>query len=146
MINLNLIRNILYDILTAEDEQSAGVQATQNMGVQLTNTIKKEGVTIVQLQSVVNKTVLLKITEGLRLLDNMQSSLQIEENEQPVIELKPRTLEDIAAEKVHEGFDLKSFVDMITAVYVNAAIGILGPDRTRRQLRIRGETIKKVTG
>jgi len=141
-MNLNPIRNILYDILTAEDEQSSSVQATQNMGVQLTQSIKKEGVTIVQLQSVVNKTVLMKVTEGLRMLDHMQ----VAEEEAPLIELRPRTLEDLAAEKVNEGYDLKAFLDMITSVYVSTAIAMMGPERARRQLRIRNETIKKVTG
>lgn len=141
MIDLMPIRNILYDILTADEETSPNVQATQNMGVALTNTLKKEGVTILQMQSVVNKTVLAKVTAGLRLLDGMQ--LQIDGNQQPTIELKPRTLEDVIGEKLAEGYSLKDFIEMITGMYVNAAIETFGMNRARRQLRVRGETFAK---
>lgn len=77
MNNLTDLKEILYTMLETIGEQSDGqtdIKAFQNMGVELSNAVQKNGVNIVQVQSVVNIKLVPQITKALRLCDALEVS------------------------------------------------------------------------
>lgn len=72
---LDQVKNVLYEILTDDgtDTDEGAVKATQNMGVSVTNSMKKSGINIIQMQSVVNKKVVNKVVKALSLIDDIKN-------------------------------------------------------------------------
>ena len=72
--SLSLLRNLMYDTLTLENEsqEQQEITAKQNMGVSISSGAKKDGVNIFQLQSVVSKRVTTNVVDALRLIDKLQ--------------------------------------------------------------------------
>jgi len=68
------LKDLMYDTLTIEDskDDDKNITAHQNMGVQLSSAMKKEGVTIVQMQNVINKQVTLNLVKALKIIDKLQ--------------------------------------------------------------------------
>lgn len=140
MNNLPALRNVLYDILTGSSDQEVdGDTVIQNMGLNLSNAVKKDGVNIIALQSANIHKITVKVTEGLRLIDEMQQPQVIDVEPEP----EPETVEGFMRAKIEQGYDLRQFLDMISSLYVVTAVDMLGQDQAKRRLRIRGETLSK---
>ena len=79
---MQAIREAIYAILTsANDQKAPDVSLTQNNAVALTNAVKKDGVTIINNQSVVIQSVTLAAIDMLRTLDDMPLAGQVVEAE-----------------------------------------------------------------
>lgn len=144
MVDLIEIRQKLYDILTADDEdRPSPINATQNMGVAMSNAIKKEGVTIIQMQNVVSKTIIHHVTEALRLLDTMeleQRIIEVEEaevDEVPQIEDTRATVEDFFNVAIDSGLSLDDLCKRIGGMYLLAMLDRYAEGEARRRLKIR---------
>ena len=86
------IRPLVYEVLkaiTCDEQEESDLTIKQNMGVALTNTIKKEGVNIIQLQNVRVSNAIPKIIEVLEMLDALEHI--------PPVLLEAETVEQIPA-------------------------------------------------
>lgn len=139
------LRKKLYDILTADQEQEdRQINATQQMGVNLSNAIKKDGVTIIQMQNVVSKTVIKHVTEALKMLDSMELEQKIiditpvDENI-PQIEEKEwePTIRDFLNEAVEARIPLDMLCKRVGGMYLLAVLDRYEEDEARRRLKVR---------
>lgn len=140
------VRKKLYDILTADADPQGDspIKATQNMGVAMSNAIKKEGVTIIQMQNVVSKTVIHHVTEALRLLDTMELEQRLGEIEEaeaveevPQIEDTRATVEDFFDAAIQTGMSLDDLCKKVGGMYLLAMLDRYEVNEARRRLRIR---------
>ena len=69
------LKQLIYETLTVEETEKQDISAVQTMGVQLTNAVKKDGVTIVQLQNVMNKQVTFNLVKALQIIDQLQQNV-----------------------------------------------------------------------
>jgi hypothetical protein len=138
------LRKKLYEILTADQEHDdRQINATQQMGVSLSNTIKKDGVMIIQMQNVVSKTVIKHVTEALKLLDAMELEQRIIDvtpvgEETPQIEDSGEpTIRDFLNEAVEAGIPLDLLCRKVGGMYLLAVLDKYEEDEARRRLKIR---------
>jgi len=141
-MDLTPVRNILYDILTAEheDDTNGEVNATQQLGVALTNSVKKEGVNIIQLQSVVNVKVIKKVTDALRFLDDAQKQIEKEcviEAETEEVKQLPAPVPDFVLESLRNKVPLREFMEVAEREYISEFITRYGEPESMRLLGIR---------
>jgi hypothetical protein len=129
------LKEHMYSLLTI-DEDNDNIKMVQNMGVSLSNAIKKDGVVINQFQSLsIKKTVNIAV-RCLRIVDKMieQAITAQPVIEQPVITQQltnqPRILleapknveEEFLNHYLREKCTLKEFKKKVTALYVKRAI------------------------
>lgn len=137
-MDVGALRNILYEILTAEDEGPSSINATQQMGVSLSNAVKKDGVMIVQLQSVVNKVIVKKVVEALTLLDGPTDEVEA----LPY----PETVDQFLDRHLEEGYSLVEIKKLISRMYAQAAVEKYDfTGSTCRRLGIRPTTMRRLT-
>ena len=122
------LREILYTILTGVTEEQTDIKANQQMGVQLSSAVKKDGVNIIQLQNVISQKVISSVTEALRFLD-VQASV-------PALPM-PETLESFMTECLRGESDLKLFMKKMEQLYIRCAVNQLGAIGAKRILKIR---------
>ena len=141
MNELAPIRQIFYDILTSESDQPSDVNALQQMGVSLSHAARKNGVNIVQLQNVVSKQIVHKVTEGLRLLDDLDHRLP-----EPVNRDEPDQ-QDVMVERLRDylrqGSSLAEFLAIMEKAYITIAVDEYGRETAARRLRVRTKRITK---
>lgn len=150
-MDLTPVRNILYDILTAEHDDKGNngeVTAAQSMGVNLTNAVKKDGVNIIQLQSVVNVKVIKKVTDALRFLDDAQKQIEKEcvieaEVEKEEVKALPSPQPDFLIEMLDKRATLKDFVEVAERKYIAEAVTRFGDTEAMRLLNIRKTRVEK---
>ena len=71
---LSPIKQLLYDLLSANNQaDETSIAANQQLGVSMTNAVKKDGVNIIQLQNVISHKVITSAVEALKLLDQIQN-------------------------------------------------------------------------
>jgi uncharacterized Ntn-hydrolase superfamily protein len=135
---LKLIREKLYNILTAGNDTQGDVKAVQNMGVALSNPIKKEGVNIIQLQSVVNNQVIHYVTEALKLIDEimMDSIIDITPQEEKYFN-EYNDMEVYILNLVSHGYTLKMILNEIKNLTIEKTIEKYGNEKAKQVLRIR---------
>ena len=138
--DLGTLRNAVYEIVTPPPEQSIpDINQTQNMGVALTNSMKKEGVNIVQIQQTVNVHVINTSIKALKIIDNIQNKISGASKQDIIIEklhmeiegLKeqlqisndsikqldvPRIVNDAIADMASAAYEEKLNLDELTAV------------------------------
>lgn len=74
--DLNTLRDAVYEIVTPPAEQNQpDISQNQSMGVALTNSMKKEGVNIIQIQQTVNVHVISTSVKALKIIDNIQGRI-----------------------------------------------------------------------
>jgi len=146
-MDLAPLRGILYDILTADEGKNGGdVTATQKMGLELSNSVKKDGVTVVQIQSVVNVQVIKKVTEALRFLDEHQRDLdtvRVLEAEVEEAKALPPPAPNIVEEMLLERASLAAFTEVAQHMYIIQAIERFGNTDAMRLLNIRKNRVEK---
>ena len=102
MKDLVQVKEILYDILLQPEDAPDSVKVNQQMGVSLTNSMRKDGVNIIQ-YSQISKNVVSGVAKALRAIDAIQEDdkLKLISNyrEAKVIEDK-RTHLEIALDKI----------------------------------------------
>lgn len=73
MKDLMQVKEILYDILLQSDDAHDAVAVNQQMGVSLTNAVRKDGVNIIQ-YSQISKNVVSGVAKALRAIDMIQET------------------------------------------------------------------------
>lgn len=144
------IRNALYDILTGSADQQSDGSVVQNMGLNLSNAVRKDGVNIIALQSANIHRVTVTVTQALKLLDQDQIET-IEALPEPVV------VEAIQAPVDHDNiyrivetnlFDqvsLDDFITWITALYVKEAKKhCITKTELQRKLGVTYQRLKKI--
>ena len=137
--NLARLKETMYEIITTDNNPSQGsgeVKATQNMGLALSNSVKKDGVNIIQVQQVDNRQIINKTIEALRVIDDLQKAFSeqdmtyIEAEVVPLIEEKPEVdlIEysnsiDVAWE---HSMSLGDFISQMKKAYIVKAIDSTG--------------------
>lgn len=118
IVEVDKLRCVLYDLLTGSVENDDAPNVTQNMGIALTNAMRKDGVNIVAVQSVNIRKIALKVTEALRVLDHARP---VEVVEAQVVE-DHDSLPAIIEANLNEGVTLDDFLDFVATAYVSAAM------------------------
>lgn len=138
------IRQILYDILTAGESDHGGgdVNMVQKMGLEMSNAIRKEGVTVVQLQSYVNQKVINKVAQALQAIDAIEG--EVLEGEQVLLP-EPLSLAGYIEQNLEAGQSLKLFAEDITKQYARAAVEKYGAENACRRLRIQTKRVNELT-
>ncbi len=131
---LSKLKDFMYDILEIEDDdqQKDSIVANQGMGVQLSNAMKKDGVTIVQMQNVVNKKVTTNVVKSLRLIDKLldnSRSIEIEQTT-PAPQITLDHLIQVIAWLADKGLKMKDFDNLMRGLYC------------REQIKVEGSTTK----
>jgi len=107
------LKELMYDTLTLEESNATdekSIAAHQNMGVQLTNAVKKEGVTIVQMQNVINKQVTINLVKALKLIDKLQdNSNTIEISSGKALQIDDNVIKCVLDYLINEVSTLKEF-------------------------------------
>lgn len=120
--DLVALKNLLYDTLAADDEESTStdITASQNLGVSLTNAIKKDGVQIFQLQSVVSKKVTNNIVKSLKIVDKLQDQerLPVSTSKELTMDHVIQVIEWLASKKL----PLKKFDKLMRGLYVTKVL------------------------
>jgi hypothetical protein len=130
-MSLEEVRDILYDILVADDNDRQDnlepiIKATQHMGVSVSSAVSKNGVKIFQLQSVVQRKVIHHVVRALKALNSMPpipvitgEIVEIKALPEPK---KEKTLEEIIEEALDNAVSSALFLKSIERRYVLAAI------------------------
>ena len=130
-MSLEEVRDILYDILVADDNDRQDnlepmIKATQNMGVSVSSAVSKNGVKIFQLQNVVQQKVIHHVVRALKALNSMPPVLTITGEIVDIKALpepkKEKTLEEIIEEALDNAVSSALFLKNIERQYVLAAI------------------------
>lgn len=99
------LKPVLYELLTNACMQDSGAsgEITQNLGVSLTNAVKREGVNIIQIQNVKLDSIVPQIVVALKMVDQLvqreaitvkQIEMKEEEVEAKAIEHVPKDVDD----------------------------------------------------
>lgn len=138
------IRQILYDILTAGENDNGGgdVNMVQKMGLEMSNAIRKEGVTVVQLQSYVNQKVINKVAQALQTIDAIEG--EVLDGEQ-VLLAEPLSLAGYIEQGLESGQSLKLFAEDIAKQYARAAVEKYGAETACRRLRVQAKRVNELT-
>lgn len=141
------IRNLLYEILLAGDDTGeADIKATQQMAVNLSKKVKEGGVSIFQLQSVVNKQVIQKVTEALRLMDTYtQAALPEPDDVQDAEVTEPNEIMDLIYSCLDKKMSLVAFCNHMAERYCAEAIASMGEVEARKTLKIRKKKMLELT-
>jgi hypothetical protein len=132
---LTELKDFMYNILEFEDDDqaNANITANQGMGVQLTNTMKKEGVTIIQNQSIVNKKVTSNVVKALRLLDkikdNSVTTIEIETENKNIPEITMEHIVQVIEWIASKDLTLKEFDKLMRGIYCRALIDETGSSK-----------------
>lgn len=130
-MSLEEIRNILYEILTADDDNRQDnldpmIRADQTMGVSLSSAVTKNGgVKIFQLQNITQQKVIVHVVRALRVIDALPPPplpvdvIEIKELPEPK-EVK-KTLEEEIEESLDNNLTYSSFLNMIGKQFILAA-------------------------
>lgn len=128
------IKALLYDILAgAVDEKTPEIIMGQQMGVAMSSAVLKEkGVLNIQVQNVAVKTIMVKVTEALKMLDSaMLDSPVIETLPEPDLLEAPEEKPEIAPENdldiimdqhLQGAVRLDEFLSVMSGRYVEAAL------------------------
>lgn len=123
------IKNILYEVLTAGDNEGQTnlepmIKATQNMGVSVSSAVAKNGgVNIFQLQNIVHQKVIKNVVEALKIIDKMPlllvpvEPLLIEEPKEQI-----KTLEEVIEDALDNDLTYSDFLNGIGKQFIFAAI------------------------
>jgi hypothetical protein len=139
-MNLVPLRQIFYDILLSGNEGN-DVKANQQMAVSLSNSVRKDGVNIIQLQSVVNNRIIEKVTEGLKYIDTMPVLPEPEP-----VEEDSNSLEQTIHGCLDKGMSLESFLDHMAGNYCTEAVAVFGANQAKEVLNVRGPKLARLTG
>jgi len=121
------LKNLLYDTLTAEEEDSGtDVVANQNLGVNLTKAIKKDGVQIFQLQSVVNKKITNNVIKSLKIVDKLQEKERILPSPIQTPELSLDHVIQVIEWLASKNIPLKQFDKLMRGLYVSEIVSDSG--------------------
>ena len=97
------LKNVLYEMLTTltqnGNKQDDPVQVTQQLGVQMSKAVQKDGVNIIQLQNVHMSLVVPHLIEGMKLIDELAFELPKEFVQVKQITHAPIQIEPIDADE-----------------------------------------------
>lgn len=133
------IRQVLYDILTADNGGQGNINMNQKLGVEMSNAIRKDGVTIVQAQSCVNQVVINKVAQAMRLIDELEPHFL----EAEIVDTEPKqlpapvTFDEFILQQLTAGVSLADFAEDTARHYVRSAVEHYGSEVACRRLRIR---------
>ena len=119
VVNAPAIRELLYGILTGAVEGMGDLQVNQQLDLAISKAVQKEGVNIIQVQSVQMYNVISSVTKALKMLD-MAGPVQLPE---PKKELE--TENDLAIQiedHLASMTGLDDFMHLIARRYVEAAL------------------------
>lgn len=85
-LNVKDLKPIIYNILTSLSNGNEAVKAAQNMDVQLSAAMKRDGVNIVQIQNVQLETVIPQLIDALKMIDQLEESTPLIIHENPLLE------------------------------------------------------------
>lgn len=146
--NLMPLKNIMYDILNAGDDGGDDVRANQQMAVQLSNTVRKEGTNIIQLQSVVSSKVINKVTEALKYIDALaaRSLPEPQDVTEVTITESPNEVTELIYQCLDRKMSLVAFNKMMAERYCSEAVNSMGEQKAKQVLQIREPKLKKIIG
>ena len=141
---LTPIRQILYDILTAGENENGGgdVNMVQKMGLEMSNAIRKEGVTVVQLQSYVNQKVINKVAQALQTIDAIEG--EVIGGEQMLLD-EPLSLAGHIKQSLAAGQPMNLFIEDLARRYAKAAVEKYGIEAACSRLRIKSKRVNELT-
>lgn len=140
-LDIKLLKPLLYDLLMSACETQPNdnaVSMKQGMGVNLSNSVKKEGVNIIQIQTARLDTMVPKLVEAMQMVDMLVEGQQamIQKREQPImLEATCEKIEDVDEQDVIERFceamyedekKLQEIKDLIVVRYVEYLESRLG--------------------
>ena len=104
------LRRLVYNTLTLgnEEEDTRDINLTQLMGLSMTKAISKDGVHLVQIQSVIDRKVAYNLVEVLKILDGLEEEV-IEVKQLPMSENHLDDLDRAVKLLVQEELSLKEF-------------------------------------
>ena len=144
MPSLSDLRVIMYDILQGdEDNGDANISLSQQMGINMSKAVQKDGVNIIQMpmQQVVDRRITLKVIDALKLMDAMAAPKQIEFDDD---EAKPGSMQDFLIKSLEVGTALVDFLRDMEKMYVRMAVKEYGMAQAKGILNIREPRIKGV--
>lgn len=139
------LRNALYDILTGSVDQQNEGTVIQNMGLNLSNAVRKDGVNIIALQSANIHRITVNVTEALKILDQVETVEQLPEpiEVEPVIDHD--NIHRIVETNLFEGIKLDQFLEWVAGVYVAEAMRQYGTKaEVQRRLGVNYQRLKKI--
>jgi hypothetical protein len=105
------LKAVLYDMLTAvtqNGENANPAKVTQQLGIQMSKAVQKDGINVIQLQNIHLNTVIPHLIEGMKLIDELQltmrrdeiiemKQIEMKQIEMKPIEMKPEEVEELDA-------------------------------------------------
>ena len=135
------MREAVYSILTsANDQKAPDVALTQNNALTLTNAVKKDGVTIINNQSVVVANITLTAIDMLRELDALPLACTAEAEVEVTEERSPYNgATEFLEECLHKRLSLRQVTEKITDLYTRFVSDFNDGDEeeTRKMLGVR---------
>lgn len=141
--NLTDLRTLMYDILEGEEENGdSKIALSQQMGINLTKAVQKDGVNIIQMpmQQVISRRITLKVIDALKLIDAMSAPKQIEFVDGP----QPGSMQDYMRKSLGASISLADFMTEIEMMYIREAVNEYGMDKAKTILNIREPRIRRV--
>lgn len=164
------LKPIIYEIIKAATcSNDNAISATQNLGVNISNSMKKDGVNIIQLQNVNGESIIPRLIDALQLIDKLEfdnppillnpdtqlknisyrlDALECKPSQsdiQPeIIECKPpESIVDAFIKYIDEnGFNLRDAVDLIKCTYYDfLSEKLLSKDDALKKMGISKATI-----
>lgn len=118
MVNTDRLRGLLYDMLVGATDPGDQVSVSQQLGVAISAAAQKQGVNIVQLQSLSINKLVVGVTAALKLLDEKPEIALLEEKSEP----DSLSLDEIIETELRNAVSLADFLDKIEAKYVQRAL------------------------
>lgn len=128
------VKQILFEIITSggDDEEDQSIKAVQQMGVSLTNAVAKNGVNIIQVQSIVQKKVIEKAVKALQIINSREHEYAYpriaRDDRVPLIvnqdqDMTPdKAFRDFVRAEINDEVLAESFIYRCLQLYINYAI------------------------
>jgi len=117
------LKEILYNTLILDHTQGADQNTiTQNLSVSMTNAVKKNGINIFQIQSVVQNKIIVNIVNALKVVDEIQEEMI--ENVTPIDStyLLDRKIKQLEEHIKKTDLSLKDFIHKARKIYIEYAL------------------------
>lgn len=166
MNEISNIKPIIYDIFKLlSSSNDCAIDATQNLGVSLTNSVKKEGVNIIQIQNVKSESVIPKLIDVLQILDQVDTApkmiphqdaevIQIEASDNPIDNMAQYIIDNkINVKRISDILKIRVYDLLVTDLTQENALKEMGITRgaisqIRKRLRnnpiTKGDTVESI--
>lgn len=110
------LKKLIYDTLTLGNDESdtQDISLVQKMGLNMTKAVSKNGIHLVQIQSVIDRKIAFNLVKVLKILDDCEAIDVLEVKQLPEVE---NSLTEHIAQLASQGISLKEFQKRMKKMY-----------------------------